>query len=37
MEKYAANCMALQYLLQFTRTLNASATNTTVIEEYFKK
>ncbi|KAH7727001.1 Hsp90 co-chaperone Cdc37 [Aphelenchoides avenae] len=37
MEKYAANCMALQYLLQFAKTCNAAATNTIVIEEHFKK
>ncbi|KAH7706973.1 Hsp90 co-chaperone Cdc37 [Aphelenchoides avenae] len=37
MAKYAANCITLQYLLELAKTLNALATNTNVIKNFFKK
>jgi cell division cycle protein 37 len=37
MEKYASNCITLQYLLELAKSLNALATNTNVIKNFFKK
>ncbi|KAI1727800.1 cdc37 hsp90 binding domain-containing protein [Ditylenchus destructor] len=37
MNKMAENCITLQYLLELAKSLNAVATNTNVIKNFFKK
>jgi hypothetical protein len=37
MGRIAENCITIQYLLELAKSLNALATNTNVIKNFFKK
>ena len=37
MSRVAENCIAIQYLLELAKSLNALATNVNVIKNFFKK